>query len=173
MVKGWSTHPAGPRGEAGWSGGGSGWRGLRPAAFGSCGPGARSQQYRPQIPGHRSDTAQDPAFPPPPGQAEAGRAQESEDSPAARRPQAVQISALLPSPPMKHLGHCGLGDCGSYGVKLTLELETWPPPVLLFLLVSPCAWEGGLQGIEASRGQQLPPSPAPAGGWAAPPGAHT
>ena len=34
-VKGWSAHPVGPQGEASESGGGSRWRGMHPAAFGS------------------------------------------------------------------------------------------------------------------------------------------
>ena len=50
-----------------------------------------SKQHRPQIPGRQADTAQDPALPP--GQAEAGRAQDSDDSPAAGHPRAVQVSA--------------------------------------------------------------------------------
>ena len=56
--------------------------------------GAGFQQCRPGIPGHWGDTAQDPALPP--GQTEAWRAQDSNDSPATRCPQAVQVSSPCP-----------------------------------------------------------------------------
>ena len=54
------------------------------------------------------EIAQDPAHLL--GQAEAGRAQDSEDAPAERRPRAVQIS----DPLREHSGPCRLGDCGGY-----------------------------------------------------------
>ena len=38
-------------------------RGLCPAAFTARKQGARFQQHRPRIPGHKVDTAHDPAFP--------------------------------------------------------------------------------------------------------------
>ena len=57
------------------------------------------------------------------------------------------------------------GSCNSYCRELTPGLESWPPPVSLFLLVPFCAWERwGRQGTEASRGQQLPLSRAPGRG---------
>ena len=96
------------------------------------------------------------------GQAEEGRAQDSEKSPGARCPQAVQVSAPLRGSIKAVL----LGDYGSYCWELTLGLENRPLPVLFFLLVSLCAWEGqGRQGTETSRGEQLPLNPAPGRGW--------
>ena len=47
-------------------------------------------------------------------------------------------------------------------LELTPRLESWPPPLLLFLLVSPCTWDGGgPPGRRASQDKQLPLSPAP------------
>ena len=58
------------------------------------------------------------------------------------------------------------GSCGWLLGELTPGLENWPPPLVLFLLVSLCAWEGrGHQGTEASWGKQLPLSRAPRGKW--------
>ena len=58
--------------------------GEAPAAFGSRSPGSAIPADRPRIPGHRVDTAHNPVVPL--GQAEVGRAQDSEDGPAARCP---------------------------------------------------------------------------------------
>ena len=69
-------------------------QGLRPAACGSCAPGTgtgtRGQQHRPRIPG--PERTQPRILRSPWGKAEVGRAQDSEDSPAAGCPQAVQDS---------------------------------------------------------------------------------
>ena len=91
-------------------------------------------------------TAGDPALPPSLGQVEVGKAQDNEDSPTAWHPQAVEIGAPHPQ---EDPGQCGLGNCGSYCGELTPGLETWPPPVLFFL-VSPCAWDGA--GLPGDRG---------------------
>ena len=111
----------------------------------------RFQQHRfqIQIPGRLADTAQNPVLPL--GQVEAGRAQDSKDSPAARCPQAVQISTPAPEAP----GPVWTGRCSSNYGKPTPGLETWPPPVVVLLLLSPCAWEGwGRQGTGATWRQQ-------------------
>ena len=76
-----------PRGPGSSSGRGSPRRGLR--CPGSAIPVAKAPE--PRAPG---GTAQHPALPP--GQAEVGRAQDSEDTPAAGRSQAVQVSAPTP-----------------------------------------------------------------------------
>ena len=102
------TSEARPRGEAGQAGGSTGWRVLRPAAFGNLVPGARFQQLMLQIPGRWVDKAGDLALTP--GQVEVGRVQDSE-APTGL-PQTVQISAS--GPPPEHLGQCEWGDCGSY-----------------------------------------------------------
>ena len=91
LSKGLDAQLAGPRGEAGQAGSSYRLRGLGPAAFrsrglGSAIPAAQALDYR--APG---DTAQDPALVL--EQVEAGRPQDSEDSAASGRPQAVQISA--------------------------------------------------------------------------------
>ena len=143
---------AGPRGEAGGAGG-SGRRGCAPQDSRSRIPAAQAPSRG------AGDTAQDPALPP--GQTEAGRAQDGEDAPATKRPRAVQLSAR----PREHPGQCGLGDCGWLLRELTPGLGTWPPPVV-FLPVSPCAWDGagrqgtGPHGVNSSQqrgwGEHLP-----------------
>ena len=118
--------PARPWGEAGGSGGGSG---------GGCTPGARFQQCRPRIP-QRRGTQPPPCGPP--GQAEAGRARDSEDAPAAGRPQL-----------------CRSVRTGSYRWllgELTPGLETWPPTVVLFLLCHPVPGSGGSPGDRGLTG---------------------
>ena len=54
-------------------------------------------------------------------------------------------------------------------------LESWPLPVWLLLMVSPCAWDGvGLLGNRGLTGLTAPTEPCTWwGGRAAPPGAHT
>ena len=79
------------------------------------------------------DTAQDPAIPP--GQAEARRAQDSKDAPAAGRPPAVQISAPRPQSNQFPVDWM----LWELLLELTPGLGTWPPPLLLLLLLSPCA----------------------------------
>ena len=88
-------------GLGGSSGGGSRRRGLH-------GPGSMNPAAQAPDPRATGDTIQDPALPL--GQAEVGRAQDSEDSLAARCPQAVQISTPAPgaSRPL------WTGSCGSY-----------------------------------------------------------
>ena len=60
-------------------------------------------------------------------------------------------SALALPPPPKHLGQCGLAACGLLG-ELNPELETWPPPLWLFLLVSPGPERGRAPGDRGLRG---------------------
>ena len=85
-------------------------------------------------------------------------------------PGAPKLCRSAPPLAWEHLGQCRLGDCGSYCGELTPELETWPPPVWLFLLVSPCASQRqGHQGMGASWGKQLPLSLAPSRGWGSSP----
>ena len=55
----------------------------------------RVQWHRPQIPGYRSRQSHNYIFPL--GQTEAGREQDSKNSPTTGHPQAVQISALAPA----------------------------------------------------------------------------
>ena len=58
--------------------------------------------------------------------------------------------------------------------ELTQGLESWLTPVGLFLLVSPCAWEGrGRQGTRASQDKQLPLSLEPSGREGSSLGTHT
>ena len=77
-------------------------------------------------------------------------------------------------PPREHPGPCGLGAAVVTAGADSRAGETWPPPVGLSLLVSPCAWERrGCQGTGASPGQQLPLSPTPGRGAGQRPGAHT
>ena len=71
-----------------------------------------------------------------------------------------------------HPGQCGQGTA-VVTAGLTPGLGNWPPPVVLFLLVSPCAWDGVASGNRALRGKQLPLSRAPCRGRAASPGSHT
>ena len=44
------------------------------------------------------------------------------------------------------------GSCGSHCGELTPGMDTWPPSVLLFLLVSPSAWRGGAPGDRGFTG---------------------
>ena len=124
-------------------------RGLHLLPSGATAPGTRFQQCRPQIPGCRGHNPGSCS----PGTGAAGRAQDSEDPPAAWCPQAVQISS--PDPP-EASGPVRTVRLGGYWGVLTAGLETWPPPMWLFLFVSPCAWEGWSPGTEASWGQQRP-----------------
>ena len=83
----------------------------------------------------RRDTAQDLAVPP--GQEEAGRTQDSKDTPAAGGPD------LCRSVPPRPWSIQAPVDWETVVVllELTPRLESWRPPLLLFLLVSPCAWD--------------------------------
>ena len=133
-------------GEAGQSVGGSGQRGLCPAAFGSCARESNSSSAGSGSQGAR-DTDPEPALPL--GQVEVGRAQDSKDSPATGHPRAVQVSA----PTWGARRAVWTGSCGCLLGELTSGLETWIPPVLLILLVSPCAWgEGGRRGDRGLTG---------------------
>ena len=77
-------------------------------------------------------------------------------------------------PPQEHLGQCGLGDCGWLLVELTTGLETWPLPVALFLLVSPCAWERWSPREQRAHGvNSTEPGTGSGVGGAVPTGAHT
>ena len=49
------------------------------------------------------------------------------------------------------------------GGELTLELKIWPPPLLFFILVSPCALERWIPTKE-TQDKQLTLSPAPSQG---------
>ena len=155
--------PAGPREKP--LGRGAPGEGAAPAAFGSRG---RERESSGAGPRPRARGTQPRALCSPRDR-EAGRAQDSEDAPA-RGPELCRSAP----PPREHPGRCGLG-LGAAGVTAGADSRAGelPPPVWSFLLVSPCAWDGaGPQGTGASRGQQLPLSPAPGGGGA-PPGAHT
>ena len=70
---------------------------------GAAGPGNAIPVVQAPDPRVLGDTAQDSALPP--GQVEVGRVQDSEDTSAARRPQALQISTLQP---WEHPGQCRL-----------------------------------------------------------------
>ena len=108
----------------------------------------------PRAPG---DTAQDPVLPL--GQAEARRTQDSEDAPAAGRPELCRSAPPTPgaSRPLQTLQELLR--------ELPLELESWSLPLLLFLPVPPCAWdERGHQGTGASHDNQLPLSHTPGRG---------
>ena len=72
-------------------------------------------------------TAQDWALPL--GQAEDGRTQYSKDVPATGRPELFRSAAATP----EHPGPCGLGAM-VLTAELTPGLESWPPPLWLFLL---------------------------------------
>ena len=69
-----------------------------------------------------------------PTQAEAGKTQYSKDAPATRRPRAVQIST--PSP--RSIQAPADWELRELLQERTPERESWPPPMLSFLLVSPC-----------------------------------
>ena len=138
LVKGWSM-PVGPQGEAGGSGGGSG-RGLgalSPLECGSSSTGPGSQGA--------GDTAPHPTLPR--GGAGVERAQDSEDAPPLL-PGAPSCAGQHP-PPWEHLGQCRLGAAVVTG-ELTPGLGSWPPPVVVFLLVSTYAW-----GIRPPRDREL------------------
>ena len=79
------------------------------------------------------DTAQNPALPL--GQEEPGRAQDSEDAPATGRFRALQIS----TPCTGSIQPIADWELRYLLLELTLGLESWLPPVFLFLPVSPCA----------------------------------
>ena len=81
--------------------------GAASAAFGSRGPWSMIPGAQAWIPGHRGHR---PGCCTPPGQAEAGRAQDSQDTPAGVAPSCVDLS---PSP-QEHPGQCTLRDCDSY-----------------------------------------------------------
>ena len=142
-VKGWSAEALGHLGEASWS---SRWfwvKVVSPVPFRTRIPrDRRSSSTGPQIPGHPS--RQIPLSCAPPGTGRGG-----EDSPAARYPQDVQHP-----PPPTALGApkpVWTGRLWYLLQELTPELESWPLP-MLFLLVSPCTWEGrGCQGTGPHR----------------------
>ena len=79
------------------------------------------------------DTAPDPGIPL--GQVVAGRTQDSEDAPAAGHTRAVQVSA----PHTRSIQAPANWEMQDLLRELTPGLESWPPLLLLFLLVSPCA----------------------------------
>ena len=91
------------------SGGGSRQRVLHTSAFGICGSGSVIPAVQDPDPKALADTAPDLVLPP--GESKAGRAKDNKDSPAAGRPQIVQISAPCTR---EHLGPCRLGDVSSY-----------------------------------------------------------
>ena len=124
------------------SGGASGAAQVAALHQGSCAllplgavtPGAQFQQYRPQIPGCWGTQPRILWFPP--GQAETGRAQDSEDSPAARCPQAVQIcaSTVLGAPRPVWTGRlCNYCRIGSRAGDLATTSVVVPPCVTLCL----------------------------------------
>ena len=103
-VKGWSA-PGGASGRRSGSSS-SGRRGLCPAAFGSRSPGSMIPAVQAPDPGCRGTQLGSCTSPRTGG---GGRAQDSEDAPAAGAPKLWSAP-----PPREHLGQCGLGDCGSY-----------------------------------------------------------
>ena len=109
LVKGWSAAALGgiwKKPVVSWVG--SSWRWLSSIPFGRGGTrGCGSSSTGPLDPRALKQT--EPRILCSPGQAEAGRAQDTEASPATGHLQAVQISA--PSLPQEHLGQCGQGDC--------------------------------------------------------------
>ena len=149
LCEGLEHAPGGTSGEAQAAALAEGGCTLLPS--GARAPGVQFQQNRPWIPGHQADTAQDPVLPL--GQAEAGRAEDSKDPPAARHPQAVQISAPHS---WEHPGECRPVAAGVTG-RADSRAGRVAAPVWLFLLVSPCAWESGAtreqgpQGVNSSH----------------------
>ena len=168
-VKGWSMHLAGPQkrlvGQTGAPDGGV--YALLPS--GAATPEHNSSSTGPRIPGRWADKAGDPALP--------------QDRQRRGKHRTARTLLLLPPSCADQCAHTALGasrpvwtgSCCTYCREMTPGLETWMLSVLLFLLVSPCAWERrGCQGTEASQGKQLPLSPAPGrGSEAAPSGTHT
>ena len=138
----------GPQVAPSGSGGGSDGGGYTLLPSGAVGPGVRFQQHRPQIPGRQADTAHDPVLSP-------GRVQDSEDSPVAGQPEAVQISNT-PILPWEHLGQCGLGavvvtvGADSRAGELASTSVVVPPGVILCIGQAGPPGNRGLMGINSS-----------------------
>ena len=100
-------------------------------AEGGVWPGGRFQRCRPPEPSVLGDTAHDPALHP--GQAEAERTQGSKDAPASGRPELCRSA-----PPPRSIEAPADWELQWLLLELTLGLESWQQPLLLFLLVSLC-----------------------------------
>ena len=94
------------------------------------------------------DKAGDPAVPL--GQAEVRRAQDSENSPAAGCPQAVQVTAPVLAPEAPRPVRTGRLWLVTHS-ELTPELEVWQPHWCCSSCVAVCLGGVGRQGTEASR----------------------
>ena len=115
----------------------AGWLQTAVAVSHSLGGGPWERGSSSTSPGSLGAQADKASYPPfPPGQVEVGRAQDSEESPAAGDPQVVQISA--PSLP---LGASRPVRTGRLRLVTHGELTPGLPPLMFFLFVSPCAWE--------------------------------
>ena len=129
---------------------------------------ARFQWRRPWSPGHWGTQPRIRCFHP--GQAEARRTQDKEDTPATGCPRAMQVSASTPraSRPQQTGscdGYCWSGLQGWRTGRCHYCCSSW------YHLVP--GTRQGRQGAGASQDKQLPLNRAPGKGGAAPPGAHT
>ena len=127
--------------QGGGSGSGSAWRGLRqwgvaqvvgPGRGGYVAQERDSSSGDPRAQGNR-DTAQEPVLPL--GQVEAGRTQDSKDAPALGDPELCRSAPPAPQSiqaPADWETAIVTAGADSRAGELT-------PPLLLFLLVSPCA----------------------------------
>ena len=136
-----------------------------PHSLGRGGPQeCGSSSTGPQIPGHPEDKAGYPPFPL--GQAEAGRAQESENTPAAGHPTSCTHQCTQDWH-QEHLGQSGLGALVSYLGECDSKAENLASTIFVFpLCFTMCL-------AEASQVKQLPRSLAPGGGGGASPPKHT
>ena len=82
------------------------------------------------------------------GQLGAGKTQDSEDAPATAHPRAVQVSA----PHIRSIQGPTDWELQELLRELTPGLESWTPPVLLFLPMSPCALCLGQSGAAREHG---------------------
>ena len=114
---------------------------ARPQEHNSSGTGPGAQGARGHSPGSSS-------------QVEAGRAQDSEDAPAARRPKLCRLAT--PAAP-EHPGQCRPGAAGVTGGAdsraggLATATVVVPPGVTLCLGLSGAAREQGPQGVNSSH----------------------
>ena len=137
LRRGLELHSVGPWAEAGWSGNGSRRQGLRAAAFRSRGPRSAipaAQALDPRAPrGHGPESCVLPGT--------GGGGKGTGQCGLSCCPVAPKLCRSAHPLPQDHLGYCGLGDCSSCRGEPTPELQICPLPVLLLLLVSPCAWD--------------------------------
>ena len=118
---------------------GNGWRWLSSIPFGRVGPQeCRCSNEGPAYEGTEADKSSYSLFPL--GQAEAGRAQERQNSPAARCP-ANCIDQGPCACPQEQLGQCRLRDCSSALVGSSWFQRGKSGCHNFFLLFSPFTWE--------------------------------